>query len=216
MPEGPTPRRVTPCELGSAARLLDRRKRPKDGTRTSSSSSVFAGLRSISARGTTVTAAETSRTGRGLRVAVTTISSPGAAGSSGLEARAASRSRAARPGPSDRVVPDIGPRSIGSAGTKSLSHFSRLFLQLPPQSQDDADRRARREKRLDRSSWDAPVRRERAESLIAGVEQVHGPQGRRPPAPPSLGPPSKEQIGRELPRPIRLVAPGGLPPGPPA
>src|SRR5258708_13495996 len=106
------------------------------------------------------------------------------------------------PGPSDRVVPDMGPRSIGSAGTTSLSHFSRLFLQLPPQSQDDADRRARREKRLDRSSLDAPVRRERAESLVAGVEQIHGPQGRRPPAPPSLRPPSQEHIGGELPPPV--------------
>src|SRR3954470_7363246 len=76
-PEGPTPRKVTPCELGSAATLLDLRKSAKEGTDTSSSSSVLAALRWISARGITVTVVGTPTTGRVLRVAVMTISSPG-------------------------------------------------------------------------------------------------------------------------------------------
>src|SRR5205823_7059096 len=58
-PEGPMPRRLTPCELGSATRLEDLRKTANEGSRRSASSRDLA--RPISVPGMTVTGAENPR-----------------------------------------------------------------------------------------------------------------------------------------------------------
>src|SRR5438105_2077557 len=70
-PEGPMPRRLTPCELGSATRLDDLRKTANDGSRRNASSTDLA--RPISAPGIDVTGAVASCDGSAARAEVTTI-----------------------------------------------------------------------------------------------------------------------------------------------
>src|SRR5439155_4618885 len=88
-----------------------------------------------------------------------------------------------------------------------LRRFSvSISLEVPPQTEDDADGGTGREKWLDRTSGRAAVRRKRAERFVSRVEDVHGPQRRRPRAPVRLRPRSKDQVGRDLRRDVRLVA----------
>ena len=85
--EGATPRRLSPCDDGSAASEVERRNVANEGSMRRAPSSVGAALRSRASRRTTCTVVGSEPAGRRLRVPTTTPS-PGNVGSASSRAGA--------------------------------------------------------------------------------------------------------------------------------
>ena len=81
-PDAPTPRKLTPCEVGFAVRLPERRKSVKPGTCLSTSSKVSAAVVLRSSGDSMMTLAAVSLTRVAARSAVTVICSATVAGDS--------------------------------------------------------------------------------------------------------------------------------------
>ena len=91
-PLAPTPRSETPCEVGFATRLPDRRNRVKPGTWRSASSRVRAAVAARSSGPSTIVSAAVSLARIGVRVAVTVMRSKTDAGASTITSRPESAS----------------------------------------------------------------------------------------------------------------------------